>query len=90
MTKVVFIQSIVGCLLAGIGMTLAIGLVRVAANLVVIIIGLGTCLLVVSQIANQTWLSWPDVCIYALLSGAGAALLTLPVLPFSSFWRGKK
>ncbi len=82
-------QSLVGCFLAVVGMLLALGLARLAANIVIFGIGVCTCALVVYQIVNNVWIGWPNICVYSLMSGGIGALLTLPVFPFSSFGKRK-
>jgi len=86
---VILQQCLAGCALAVVGMFLAMGMVRLAANLVVVVIMLGTCGFVVMHIAEGIWTDWTSVCVYSLLTGAGGALLSLPVLPFSGFRRKK-
>ncbi len=81
------LQAIVGCLLVAVGMMIAMGLVRLAANLVVFLIAVGACGFVLIQITSGEWSAWPDVLLRSLGCGLVAALLSLPVLPFSGFRR---
>lgn len=79
------LQCIAGFALAAVGMMIAFGLVRWAANLLIITIGLSVCVFVVYQIIDEAWIGWLEICLYAFLSGGAGAVLSLPVLPFSSF-----
>ena len=83
------VQCIVGVLLTIIGMLVAFGLVRWAANMLIFVIGLGICFFVVYHIFHGQWEGWLEVCVYAFLSGGIAAILSLPALPFSSFMKRK-
>ena len=82
-------QYIVACILVIFGMVVALGLVRLAANLVILIIGGAACLFVVYSIAEGIWIGWFEICWHALATGGAVALLSLPVLPFSSFYKKK-
>ncbi|NOY82053.1 MAG: hypothetical protein GXP31_13740 [Kiritimatiellaeota bacterium] len=82
-----WVQAIVGCLLVAVGMMISVGLVRLAANLVVVLIGVGACGFVLFQITSGEWTAWPDVLLRSLGCGVIAALLSLPALPFSRFRR---
>jgi len=80
-----WVQAIVGCVLVALGMMIAMGLVRLAANLVVMLIAIGACGFVLVQITSGVWIGWFEVVTRSLGSGLLAALLSLPVLPFSGF-----
>lgn len=83
------VQTIAGCVLALVGMLVAFGLVRLAANVVVLVIAVATCGSVIYCILERVWSDWPTICISSLATGFAGALLCLPVLPFSSFYRKK-
>ncbi len=83
------LQCIVGVILAIIGMFVAFGMVRWAANVLILVLCGGACTFVVYQIFHEQWTGWPDICVYALLSGGVAAILSLPALPFSSLQKRK-
>ena len=80
-----WVQAIVGCVLVAVGMMIAMGLVRLAANLVVMLIAIGACGFVLIQITNGVWTGWFEIATRSFGSGLLAALLSLPVLPFSGF-----
>lgn len=82
-------EAIVACALVALGMMLAFGLVRLAANLVILIIMLGGFGVAVRNVVQQAWVGWPDIILGSLLCGFVAALLSLPALPFSSFYKRK-
>ena len=83
------VQCLVGCLLVAVGMMIAIGLVRVAANLLIGVIAFGAFGAVIYFVTTGTWVGWPDVAIGSLALGFLAALFCLPALPFSSFYKRK-
>lgn len=83
-------ELLAGCLLAALGMLLALGLIRLAANAVIILVMVATCGYVIHQISFGVWTGWGEICLYSLLSGGAGGLLTLPVLPFSGFHRRKR
>ena len=82
-------QCVVGCVLVAVGMMIAFGLVRIAANLLIGVIGLAAFGGVVYFVQTGAWVGWPDVALGSLGIGFGAALLSLPALPFSSFYKRK-
>lgn len=82
-------QALVGCGLALIGMVLVFGLVRLAANAAVILIGIIACGVVLYYVGIGEWSGWLNVGWRSLGVGAVAAMLTLPILPFSSLYRRK-
>jgi len=84
-----WIKALAGCGFVLLGMMLAFGLVRLAANLVVLCVLLGACGFVLYEVSTGAWPTWPEVILRGLITGAGAALLCLPVLPFSGFYRKK-
>ena len=83
-------QYAVGCLLVLLGMLVAMGLIRLAANLVLFLVALAGCGFVVYNIAAYEWVGWLPICGQSLLTGAALALLCLPILPLTSFYRRKK
>lgn len=83
------VQCIVGCGLVALGMMMAFGLVRMAANLLIGAIGLTAFGAVIYCVLDGTWVGWPDVALGSLGTGFLAALLSLPALPFSSFYKKK-
>lgn len=82
-------QLLVACALVAVGMFLAFGLVRVAANLVIFAVMLFGFLVAGRNISHGTWSSWPEIVLGSLACGFVAALLSLPALPFSSFYKKK-
>ncbi len=85
----IWIKALAGCGFVFIGMMLAFGLVRLAANLVVLAVLVGACGFALHQVFLGEWPSWPIVVLGGLATGAAAGLLCLPVLPFSRFYRKK-
>lgn len=80
-------RYIVACVLVLFGMMIALGLVRLAANLVIFLICALSVAFALHQIQTGLWFAWQDIVIRSLMTGGLAALLTLPVLPLSSFVR---
>ncbi|MFW5803361.1 MAG: hypothetical protein ACOCWJ_05535 [Verrucomicrobiota bacterium] len=70
-----------------VGMAVAFSLVRVAADLLIFFIALSACGLVIHMITSGEWHTWAIVSAGSFATGVGAALLCLPALPFSSFFR---
>jgi hypothetical protein len=68
-------------------MLLAFGLVRIAANLVIFAILLFGFGIVIRNIQQEAWVGWPDIVLGSLATGFVSALLSLPALPFSSFYK---
>jgi hypothetical protein len=81
------VQYIVACAVVALGMLLAFGLVRIAANLVILAILLFGFGIVIRNIYQGAWIDWADILIGSLATGFVAALLSLPALPFSSFYK---
>ncbi len=84
------LQTAVGCILVIVGMFIAFGLTRLAANAVIAFIAILACAAVGFQIYEQQWTGWTNILLRSLISGGVAGLLCLPVLPFSSFFRKKR
>jgi len=82
-------QALVACALVALGMMLAFGLVRLAANFVILVIMLCGFGVAVRNVLQQAWVGWPEIILGSLLCGFVAALLSLPALPFSSFYKRK-
>ncbi|MDX9978998.1 MAG: hypothetical protein RBU25_03020 [Lentisphaeria bacterium] len=82
-------QILVACAIVAVGMLLAFTLVRLAANLVILAVMLFGFLVVIRNVTQGTWASWPEIILGSLLCGFVAALLSLPALPFSSFYKKK-
>ena len=79
----------VALLLVLVAFILGIGLVRLAATLVICLVAAGACAFVIYQVGYGLWQGWREIIPGALATGFGAALLCLPALPFSSFYRKK-
>jgi hypothetical protein len=82
-------EILVACAIVAIGMLLAFALVRLAANLVILAVMLFGFVVVIRNISQGTWSTWPEIVLGSLLCGFVAALLSLPALPFSSFFKKK-
>lgn len=84
-------QFCLGAVLATVvGMIVAFALVRLAANIVIVLIGLGACGLVLFKVTTGEWGDWGTVITGSLVTGLAAALLCLPALPFTSMGRKNK
>ena len=83
------IEYVVACAVVAVGMMLGFGLVRVAANFVILAIMLFGFVLAIRNIQQGAWVGWPDILLGSLAAGFIAALLSLPALPFSSFYKRK-
>lgn len=81
------VQCVVGCVLVIVGMVCAFGMVRLAANLLITAIGFLAFGAVIYCVLTGLWVGWVEVVLGGLGSGFAAALLSLPALPFSSFFR---
>ena len=81
------LQCIVGCVAVLAGLLITLGLVRLAANLVIALVGVAACAVVVYSVVEGFWSDWPNILWRSLVTGGVFALLSLPVLPFSSFRR---
>jgi len=81
------LQMIIAAVLTLLGFLVMLGLVRIATTLAIFIIALGSGAVVLYNIYNHIWLSWPDIVAYSLITGAAGALLCVPLLPLSSFYR---
>ena len=82
-------ECLLGCAAVLVGMFVALGLARLAANLVIIIIAIAACLYATYSISHGHWFGWFEIVFRSFATGGLAALLSLPVLPFSSFRRGR-
>lgn len=78
---------IVAALLTILGMAVAFSLVRVAADLLIFLIAVSACGFVLYSITSGEWHDWATVSAGGFVTGVGAALLCLPALPFSSYFR---
>lgn len=78
--------SVAAGVCAVVGMGLCFVLVRLAANAVIVLIALGVCGFVVSNVLSGEWTDWPTACLHSVAAGIVGALLSLPALPFSSFY----
>ena len=76
-------QCVVACLLVALGMMMGLGLVRIAANTVMLLLALGACYVAIFSILDGAWQGWLEIAARSLATGGIAALLCLPVLPFS-------
>lgn len=81
------LECTVAALVVLLAMCLAIRLVRFAANLFVLAIFAGATGFAIFNVARGTWFDWPTIVVYSLATGVAAAILCLPVLPFSRFNR---
>ena len=82
-------QSVVAVILVLLGMMMGLGLVRLAANAVVMLLGVAACFYAAYCMSVGEWDGWLDMIWRSLCTGGVAALLCLPVLPFSSFHKRK-
>lgn len=79
------VQIMVAVVLVLFAMLLSIRLVRIAANLVVILLCGCGCGFAVFHILEGIWNGWRQVVVYSLATGVAVAMLSLPVLPFCRF-----
>jgi len=84
-----WLQAVVGCVIALLAMLITFGLVRVMADLVIVMVLLTGFGLVIYNIINEVWVDWVEISLGALATGVAVALLSLPALPFSSFYKKK-
>jgi|GEM_PF-2803093 len=83
------VQCLAGAGLALVGMIVALGLVRLAANLFIALVAVGAVGVVVHAILSGEWLAWSQIIPRSLGVGVLGALAGLPALPFSSFRKRK-
>ena len=83
------LECLAGGALVLVGMLVALGLVRLAANLFMVLVAAGAVVGAVYAVLNGYWSGWDQVIPRSLGLGVVAALLCLPALPFSSF-HGKR
>jgi len=82
-------QCIVGCVLVILGMMVAFGLVRMAADLFIFLIGCAAFAVALHCIVTGVWVGWPQVAVGSFAIGVAGAALSLPALPFSSHYKRK-
>ena len=85
--KVLVLQGAAGCGLALIAMLITFGLVRLAANLVIMLVLLSGFGGIVYNVATGEWTGWLEILLLSSAVGVVSALLCLPALPFSSFYK---
>ena len=83
------LEYVVACAIVAVGMMLAFGLVRMAANLVILGIMLFGFGLAIRNVYMGAWIGWAEIALGSLAAGFVSALLSLPALPFSSFYKRK-
>ena len=83
------LEYAVACAIVAVGMILAFGLVRLAANLVILGVMLFGFGLAIRNIHMGAWTGWAEIVLGSLATGFVSALLSLPALPFSSFYKRK-
>jgi hypothetical protein len=81
------LEALVAVLVVLLTMLVAIRLVRVAANLLIILVCGGACGFAAFNILDGLWEGWSQIVVYSAATGAVAAMLCLPALPFSKFRR---
>ena len=79
------LEPLAAVILVLVTMILAIKLVRMAANLVIILVCGGGCGFAIFNVLNGYWKGWPQIIVYSAATGLAAAMLSLPALPFSKF-----
>ena len=84
------IQCIAGCAIVLVTLLLVLGLVRLAADLALLLLAISGCVFVAYNISFGLWLGWDDVLWQSLATGGATGLLSLPILPFSSLYRGRR
>ncbi len=82
-------QCLVGAVLVLVGMSLALGLVRLAANAFIVVVAVAAVFFTGHAILSGEWMAWGQIVPRSLGVGVLAALVCLPALPFSSFRRRK-
>lgn len=83
------VQCLAGAGLVLVGMVVALGLVRLAANLYIALVAVGAVGVVVYAIFSGDWLDWSQIVPRSLGVGLLAAAASLPALPFSGFRKRK-
>lgn len=80
-------QTAAGVALVLLAMYLGIRLVRFAASFCLALLLIGGCVFATVQIVSKQWGDWPSVVFYSVITGFTAALLSIPLLPFTNFWK---
>ena len=83
------LETVVAGVLVVVGMLLALWLVRIAADTVILLASAVALVFVVHHVHSGLWVGWAAIGTRSLLTGGAVALLCVPVLPFSSFFRKK-
>jgi len=79
------VESLIAAVIVLVAMVVAIRMVRIAANLVIILICGGGCGFAIFNIVGKYWVGWQQIIVYSAVTGVAAAMLSLPALPFSKF-----
>ena len=79
------VQCIAACVVVFVAMMITLGLVRLAAKLVFGLLIMVACAFTVYSIRAGFWIGWFEVLWGGLASGVLAALLSLPIMPFTGF-----
>jgi hypothetical protein len=79
------LKCLIAVLVVVVSMYVAIRLVRFAATLCVTILALGGVGFAIYQVATGQWNDWLAIVFGSLVTGAAAALLSLPALPFTHY-----
>lgn len=80
-------QSAVAILLVLLAMYVGVRLVRFAATFCLALLLTAGCVFAIVQIATREWQDWPSVVFYSVITGFSTALLAIPLLPFTNFWK---
>ncbi|MFO7820618.1 MAG: hypothetical protein R6V56_00950 [Lentisphaeria bacterium] len=80
-------QTATGAAVVFLAMYVAIRLIRFAASFCLAVLLVGACIFAVVQIVSGQWTDWPAILFYSAITGFTAALLALPLLPFTHFWK---
>lgn len=84
------LKLIIGMIVVVICMYAVIRLVKYAAVCFIGMLFAGACIYVAVRIYSGDWSEWPALLGQCALTGLVAALLSLPVVPFTDFNRPKK
>lgn len=84
------LKLIIGTVVVLVCMYLVVRLVKYAAVCLMGMIFAGACIYAVIRIYSGDWSEWPELLGQCALTGLVAALLVLPVLPFTNFNRPRK
>ena len=85
----IILQTIIAMILVFIFMILTFALIRTAANLYILLVGILSCAWMGYSVYSGQFSSWLEIIPHGIAAGVVAGVLCAPVLPFSKFHKNK-